>query len=109
MKEQQYDSSVLQELEELLALNVPTKGQCKQINELRKTQLDGHYIENCFCTANARTSFIADTKYWLRGVKGETRGLGDSIARVTKFFGIEPCEGCKERQESLNKSLPYND
>ena len=34
-------------------------------------------------------------------------GLGDTIAKITKFFGIEPCEGCKSRQAQFNKLFPY--
>jgi hypothetical protein len=35
------------------------------------------------------------------------RGLGDTIARVTKALGIKPCGGCQKRQEALNKLVPY--
>jgi hypothetical protein len=35
------------------------------------------------------------------------KGLGDTIAKVTKAIGIQPCGGCKERQEFLNKVFPY--
>ena len=49
----------------------------------------------------------------------KSRGLGDSIAKVTKATGIrsvvdaaakkmnKPC-GCQSRQEKLNKLFPYN-
>jgi hypothetical protein len=30
-------------------------------------------------------------------------GLGDVVATITSSVGIEPCEGCKKRQERLNK------
>jgi hypothetical protein len=40
---------------------------------------------------------------------GPSRGLGDTIAKVTKAVGIEPCGGCKERQAKLNKAFPYHD
>ncbi len=33
--------------------------------------------------------------------------LGDTIAFITSSVGIKPCGGCKERQEMLNKLLPY--
>lgn len=44
----------------------------------------------------------------------ESKGLGDTIAKITKATGIdkvvdaivEEC-GCKERQEKLNKMFPY--
>jgi len=45
----------------------------------------------------------------------ESKGLGDSIAKVTQATGInkavkavvgEDC-GCKERQEKLNQLFPY--
>ena len=36
------------------------------------------------------------------------RGIGDTLARViNKYTGIKPCSGCKDRQEKLNKWLPY--
>ena len=31
----------------------------------------------------------------------QSRGLGDTIAKVTKTFGIKPCGGCKKRQEKI--------
>ena len=37
----------------------------------------------------------------------KSRGLGDTIAKVTKAVGVKPCGGCKKRQEKLNKILPY--
>ena len=35
------------------------------------------------------------------------KGLGDVVATVTDALGIEPCDGCKKRQESLNKLVPF--
>ena len=35
------------------------------------------------------------------------KGLGDVVATVTSAVGIEPCEGCKKRQEKLNKLIPF--
>ena len=36
------------------------------------------------------------------------RGIGDTLARVIhNYTGIKPCSGCKDRQEKLNKWLPY--
>jgi hypothetical protein len=55
----------------------------------------------------------------LRQYTGPSRGLGDSIARITKATGInnlaqagaraigkKDC-GCNKRQEKLNKMFPY--
>lgn len=39
--------------------------------------------------------------------KAPSRGLGDTIAKVTRLVGIEPCHGCKERQIRLNELFPY--
>lgn len=33
-------------------------------------------------------------------------GLGDVIAGVTKAIGIEPCQGCEERRQKLNRLFP---
>jgi hypothetical protein len=35
------------------------------------------------------------------------KGLGDAIATVTDALGIEQCDGCKKRQEKLNKLIPF--
>lgn len=37
----------------------------------------------------------------------KSRGLGDTIAKMTTAVGIKPCGGCKKRQEYLNKKMPY--
>ena len=37
----------------------------------------------------------------------QSRGLGDTIAKVTSAVGIKPCRGCNERIEKLNKLVPY--
>jgi hypothetical protein len=36
-----------------------------------------------------------------------SRGLGDTIAKVTKAIGVRPCGGCNKRQEALNRLVPY--
>lgn len=38
-----------------------------------------------------------------------SRGLGDTIAKVTTALGIKPCQPCKKRQDVLNKLVPYRD
>jgi hypothetical protein len=35
------------------------------------------------------------------------RGLGDTIAKVTHWFGIEQCPACELRQAWINKAIPY--
>lgn len=37
----------------------------------------------------------------------KSRGLGDTVAKITAAVGIKPCGGCKDRQETLNKWFPY--
>lgn len=36
-----------------------------------------------------------------------SRGLGDTIAKMASAVGIKPCGGCKQRQDWLNRKLPY--
>ena len=38
-----------------------------------------------------------------------SRGLGDTIAKITNFFGIQPCGGCEQRRDVLNRWIPYRD
>jgi hypothetical protein len=39
--------------------------------------------------------------------KAPSRGLGDTIAKLTRKLGIKPCGGCKKRQKRLNELFPY--
>jgi len=36
-----------------------------------------------------------------------SRGLGDTVAKITSAVGIKPCGGCKKRQQKLNQVFPY--
>ena len=36
-----------------------------------------------------------------------SRGLGDTIAKITTAVGIKPCGGCKKRQAEWNEKVPY--
>jgi hypothetical protein len=38
--------------------------------------------------------------------RGPSRGLGDTVATVTKAVGIRPCGGCQKRREALNAAFP---
>lgn len=37
----------------------------------------------------------------------KSRGLGDTIAKMTKAIGIKQCSGCKKRQRWLNEKIPF--
>lgn len=37
----------------------------------------------------------------------ESKGLGDTVKKVTEKLGIKQCGGCKKRQEKLNRLFPY--
>lgn len=37
------------------------------------------------------------------------RGLGDVVAAVTSALGIPKCKPCGQRQEKLNKLVPFVD
>ena len=38
-----------------------------------------------------------------------SRGIGDTIAKVTDALHIPKCGGCKKRQAKLNKLIPYKE
>jgi hypothetical protein len=51
-------------------------------------------------------------------MKSESKGLGDTIAKITHFFGIDVLAkkvaklfgkdcGCERRRNTLNKKVPY--
>lgn len=37
----------------------------------------------------------------------KSKGLGDSIAKLTKAVGIKPCKSCEKRKNILNKLFPF--
>lgn len=37
----------------------------------------------------------------------ESKGLGDTVAKITKTVGIEPCEKCEERRKDWNERFAY--
>lgn len=39
----------------------------------------------------------------------QSKGFGDTIAKLTSAIGIKPCGGCKERQAKLNEWFPYEE
>jgi hypothetical protein len=55
-------------------------------------------------------------KDWKANQENESKGLGDTIAKITKATGIEKAVkfiagedcGCDKRKEVLNKLFPYN-
>ena len=40
-------------------------------------------------------------------IKDEERGLGDVITRATYRLGVQPCEGCAQRQAALNRWVVF--
>jgi len=41
--------------------------------------------------------------------KQTSKGLGDSIKKVTGMLKIPQCDACKRRQEKLNRLFPYKE
>jgi hypothetical protein len=39
--------------------------------------------------------------------KDKSKGLGDTVKKVTNALGIKQCEPCKRRQQKLNRLFPY--
>jgi hypothetical protein len=37
----------------------------------------------------------------------ESIGFGDTVAKITKSFGIEPCEACLRRKKKFNEAIQY--
>lgn len=52
-------------------------------------------------------TFTIEIDVETRCAKILSRGLGDTVAKVTAAIGITPCGGCKQRQAALNRLVPY--
>lgn len=40
-------------------------------------------------------------------ISDEEIGLGDAVSRVTSYFGLKPCGGCRRRGAALNRWLVF--
>lgn len=59
--------------------------------------------------ARRANEFGGDANFPCPYGKGEvSAGLGDTVAKITRRLGVEPCAGCEERRAKLNAVLPYN-
>jgi hypothetical protein len=36
-----------------------------------------------------------------------SEGFGDTVAKITKTFGIMPCAGCERRRKLFNEKIAY--
>lgn len=73
----------------------------------------------CVCTIDGRdiidhaTAGDCPKGFHAQGVDSPSpqpsRGLGDTIAKITHAVGIEPCGGCERRRQILNRMAPYRD
>jgi len=75
----------------------------------RKETLDRFLQENTF-TVSAYLEWLKNDSFGKRGELTQeqiSRGIGDTIAKLTSAVGIKPCGGCKKRQQKLNKLFPY--
>jgi hypothetical protein len=49
-------------------------------------------------------------KYWnkLKAIWSKpSKGFGDTFAKITKSFGIQPCDECERRRVDWNERLAY--
>ena len=37
----------------------------------------------------------------------ESKGFGDTVAKLTKSFGIKPCPACERRRQKFNEAIEY--
>ena len=42
-------------------------------------------------------------KIWMK----ESEGFGDTVAKITKTFGINPCAACERRRKLFNEKVAY--
>ena len=64
--------------------------------------------DKCGLTANlSPDDFPLACSCGARHELGKSRGLGDTIAKLTKAVGIRQCGGCAKRRKALNKIFPF--
>lgn len=38
----------------------------------------------------------------------KSEGFGDTVAKITKSFGVNPCSGCERRRKKFNELVKYH-
>lgn len=77
---------------------------CKFIED---DNISGWRCTECRLAASERIHFETAPIKNCSGFPARSRGLGDTIAKVTNAVGIPACKSCKDRQAKLNKLVPY--
>lgn len=54
-----------------------------------------------------KTARVAYPDYRYIEIPDIALGFGDTISKITKFFGIETCKQCRYRQYKINQWIPY--
>ena len=88
-----------------LLLLEESKSNCYTINDLI-VKLGGPFTDSCFCSRVQRHEFFKQSENWLNDFE-KSKGLGDSIEKITEFFGVKSCDACKLRRDFLNKIFTY--
>ena len=73
----------------------------KPLTEEHKAKLREKALERKNVAKELKTEETID----LSNTKAENKpikGLGDVVEKITKFFGIEPCDKCIKRKEKMN-------
>ena len=60
---------------------------------------DRDYLDLCLASKEKTIKYVSKKS-------GAVEGVGDVVARVTRFFGIKSCGGCEKRRQWLNKKMP---
>lgn len=74
-------------------------GQCVNTTSAQCALLGGTWYPPPATCQNTQCQF---------GEGGGSRGFGDTVAKFTSALGVKPCAGCKQRQDWLNRWLPYS-
>jgi hypothetical protein len=76
-------------------------------NDIRHIRTVSMRIKYVRATESGKVTEIKPPSSTFEETVMQSRGLGDTVAKLTKSIGIVPCDGCKKRQSKLNKLFPY--
>jgi len=78
----------------------------KRLREICDNQATMPSGESMGSDLRARYMRLLAPQEW--DVSMPSRGLGDTVAKITTRVGIKPCRGCKGRQKGLNTAVPFD-
>ena len=68
---------------------------------------DDQLLTHRFIREDGRDRVLFSSNHIMTKKEEPSKGVGDTVKKVTEKLGIPQCNACKKRQKKLNRLFPY--